>query len=155
MYPELNYSSDKLDLGSKALLAAALNKENNIYFLDVKNYSKEKRHAEEFLCDIAEYAKQFKENLYTCIAGKKRPCMGCSGRMESVGISNYGKFPGLFWTHTIKIQPKEVAIKIVEQLIEKPSHVSVCKDNVTTVTDYDSGSGSDEEKYEEMSKFTL
>ncbi len=106
------------------------------------------RHAEEFLTDIADYAavvaKESEMKPYSCIGGKKRPCMGCTGRMTDF-INQFGNYPGRLWLHTIQNQSHPAARNTINTLLTSPSHVSVCKDGRTLANDYDSGSDSEEE----------
>lgn len=122
--------------------------ESAIYFVscwNIKSASK-RRHAEEYLCDIADHAtaigKEDNKTVYACIGGKKRPCMGCSGRME-VSIDNYGKNPGLFWTHTLENQSPQAAKATINLLLSKSPNDSFDKANKTSKTDFDSGSDSE------------
>lgn len=135
-----------LSEGSKALIKQRLEEKNNyIYLINVNDCKNKLRHAEEFLVDIAEFAKQLasesKKDIYTCIAGKKRPCIGCFARMENV-IDNYNKYPGRFWLNTIENQSATNAAKTTAVILTKPSFITVCVDGKTPARDYCSGSDS-------------
>ncbi len=114
-----------------------------IFFVTVQNFSYERRHAEEFLVDIAEYAKARFDKVRTCIAGKKRPCLTCTGRMTGV-IDDYGKRPGRFWVHAIEHQSPTTALRTYSILCQSASYVTQAK-NGTSAKDYDSASDTEEE----------
>ena len=103
------------------------------------------RHAEEFLVDIITNLPAPKPGraTYSCIAGKKRPCFGCYGRMHTV-VSEHGQHPGHFWSQTIQGQTSIAARRTAKALIEHPSHVSRTRDGGST-TLFDSDSGSEPE----------
>lgn len=142
-----------LSENTKNVIKTILQKrKDEIYVLNIQKcpLSLKLRHAEEFLTDIAEYADKVRaeldvaQPLYTCIAGKKRPCMGCSGRMHNV-ITQYGERPGRYWSNTLENQKDDVASATVTLLLSKPAHVSLCKDG-KEARDYDSGSDSELEE---------
>lgn len=140
-----NGNCRSLDLIDPDAIAKALSTRNNIYIITGRPGGKGPNpHAEEFLVDIRDAMPSNDER--SAIAGKKRPCMGCSGRMHE-RISNYNTFPGYFWLDTIKHKDKIVAKKIVDILKEQYTHVSTCKNGKTT-TEYDSGSDSECENLE-------
>jgi len=146
---DLEKTNNQLSLITKQYLTYHLyNSDNTIFVLNIRNCSQSLRHAEEFLTDIADHARNLavplNQMIYSCIGGKKRPCMGCSGRMEGV-ITNYGQHPGRFWLNTIESQSIEAASRTLGQLVNKPSYVTVCKDGIRTAQDYDSGSDSEED----------
>ncbi len=115
---------------------------SKIYFVNVKNCSYQQRHAEEFLCDIAEIAKTLKPGeVYTSIAGKKRPCMGCTGRMTDV-VDQFGAYPGNLWVNTIEHQPMQVAARTAHVLLSHKAHITVTRSG-KKCQDYDTDSGSD------------
>lgn len=154
----INYIRNALSNNSKDLIENGISSTGNVFFVSITGHSNKQRHAEEFLCDIAEYVKSREQEIknrssisnesaipmHTAIAGKKRPCIGCSGRMRTL-ISNYGQFPGKFWSHTIKDQPQNAQIETLKLLHEASAHTSVYKDGRTLDNDYDSGSESEEE----------
>jgi|GEM_PF-3623429 len=114
------------------------------------------RHAEEFLVDIAEVAKRYADekrwNYSTCIAGKKRPCVTCYGRMESSKVVNtFGQYPGLFWFASFKYQSKKAQEETINTLLSKPSYITQINENKYSEA-YDTASDSDgeEEKQEEV-----
>lgn len=156
---QIGYGGDKLlNEESRELLSKIIQSEDKtIFFVTVRNYPGHKgRHAEEFLCDIVDYSKELEvETIYTAIAGKKRPCIGCSGRLEAVNVSNYGRYPGRFWKHTFETQSEDVALKTLNLLRKNSSYISICENGESKATDYDSGSNSEGEVYEEMPKFTV
>lgn len=146
----LNYSGSANDLNdeSKKNLQKILEKDDDkIFFLVIKNCSYKDRHAEEFLCDIAKIAKlKFGiDTVDSSIAGKKRPCLGCFGRMNAEEITNHGKYPGLFFKHTIANQPAEVAAQTLDAF-NGPIYLSAVspKNKQLPVSDFDSGSDSTE-----------
>ncbi|MBA2710247.1 MAG: hypothetical protein H0U57_06625 [Tatlockia sp.] len=141
---KMTYEKNVLDNTTRNCINNAIN-QNGIYFVQITGHSNKQRHAEEFLCDIVEYANSTQNNLEftsTAIAGRKRPCIGCSGRMKNL-ISNYNQFPGRFWTHTIKHQPKHAQLETIKLLREGSSYNSVYKDG-SRGDDFDSGSDSEE-----------
>ena len=107
------------------------------------------RHAEEFLVDLYEaiYTKDGVSNVRASIAGKKRPCMGCYGRMKSAaeggGALAFGDKPGRYWVHSMRGQELPAAKETAKALLGE-SYVSLgfggshCKD-------YDSASDSEPE----------
>lgn len=113
------------------------------------------RHAEEFLTDIADEAKAFTDtlgvNFYSCIGGKKRPCIGCYGRMTG-HITQFGQFPGGFWTQTLKHQTNEAAINTIRTLLSKKSYISATKNGKGTVADFDSGSDSEGPEHKNVNR---
>ncbi len=125
----------------------ALFENNNTICFISPNYKvkNDKRHAEEFLCDIAEEAKKLAKDVYASVAGKKRPCVGCSGRMKKL-IDNYNPYPGKYWSHTIKYQDTKIAENTEKILLEKKSHASLDKSGNNTLEDFDSGSDSEDEE---------
>lgn len=151
-FSELNTAIDDDKHSLKYILE---NKEDNIYFIVIKNCRDEKRHSEEFLCDIVEKAKEIfgVENIYSCIAGKKRPCIGCSGRMRDVSISNYSRYPGLFFKNTITYQTSNVSSSTTE-LLNGDIYVSECKNKDKTTSGFDSGSDSPRDSEEESEENT-
>ncbi len=77
----------------------------------LKHVSKAKaRHAEECLVDVAEIIQALgKKNstaVYSCVAGKKRPCMSCSGRMMGI-INVFNPNPGSLWLEVIGRQRQD------------------------------------------------
>lgn len=96
------------------------------------------RHAEEFLVDIIEALPETPS--YSCIAGKKRPCRGCYGRMKTV-VDEYGTRPGRFWSHTMVNQPSEAAKRTARSFIDKRSYISRTKAG-GVIPEFDSGSNS-------------
>lgn len=113
----------------------------NVLFLG--NHSDKERHAEEFLCDVAEeIRKQNSRKTYTFyIYGKKRPCMSCSGRMEEADIDYYNPNPGYLWLHGIKYQSQNAARNTLRLLLTTPPHVTFEDDQ--QMSDYDTGSDSE------------
>lgn len=133
---------------SKHTIQYALNQIDTIFVVIVAECPHQERHAEEFLVDIRDSIVR-EQSLYACIGGKKRPCIGCSGRMEDK-ISKYGQNPGRFWVNTIKFQAPPIARKTLKLLFTKSSHISCREDkhilnveNKMPAVDYDSGSDSD------------
>jgi hypothetical protein len=96
--------------------------ESGVYVLDHHLYHDKTRHAEEFLVDIAEIAIASGET-YSCIGGKKRPCLSCYGRMFSV-INVFNPRPGLLWLHAAGRQETEVFKRTAQALLTQLSHVS-------------------------------
>lgn len=147
----LEYESNN-QLSKKSLTSLRTylqNSTNTIFLVVIKNCQNKARHAEEFLSDIVDCARNLSSELneskpYTTIAGKKRPCMGCFGRMDGV-IDNFGKHPGRYWSHTGERQSNDVARKTGAALLSQFSHVSLSKNGKQRLTDYDSGSDSESE----------
>jgi hypothetical protein len=137
------------------MLTKKLKEEHDkIFFIQVKGCSYKERHSEEFLCDIVAIAKSIAkiEYVHSCIAGKKRPCLGCKGRMDNESISSYGKYPGLFFKHTVQNQSAEVAAQTFENFSGKIYLSAVCEESSQLpVSDFDSGSTSEEYTSESVS----
>ena len=83
------------------------NLRGKIFFLFPSGFTNKERHAEEFLCDFADFLKYYFDKhcqLHFSIYGKKRPCISCSGRMEASNITDYNPNFGYFWKHGIEDQ---------------------------------------------------
>jgi ankyrin repeat protein len=138
-----------LSAASKEVLGKIFRFSKNLVFaVVVKKHPKglELRHAEEYLTDIAEYAAVNHHEdgaVYTCIGGKKRPCMGCAGRMQSV-ISQYGKRPGRYFKHTGETQSDAASGRTITLLLSSSSHVTRTPIDVLDQS-YDSASDSEQE----------
>lgn len=109
------------------------------------------KHAEEFfadiikhVADIAEDAKRSLDDIYSCVGGKKRPCISCFGRMTGE-ITRHGQYPGLFWKGTMVEQEQRVALRTIDTLLTKQPCVSLCKDGRREDSEFDSGSDSEAE----------
>jgi len=138
----------KLTNNSKCHIRYALKQEHTIYLVEVKSCPHKLRHAEEFLVDIRDFIED-DNGLYSCIGGKKRPCMACSGRMQN-RINQYSRFSGGFWINTIEYQSPKVARNTLKLLFTQPVHISLCKNSaaqnsqsIRFIEDHDSGSDSD------------
>ena len=97
------------------------------YFLVPSGFANRERHAEEFLCDFADYLRDYFEEhqIKFSIYGKKRPCISCSGRMEASKITDYNHNFGYFWKHGIEDQPEDAAKSTMRILLnERPPHVT-------------------------------
>ncbi len=83
------------------------------------------RHAEEKLMDLLELSGS-KENVV--LAGKKRPCGTCLGRIENVRSKGYsitaGANPGLVWKQRFEAQSSEVQRSTVDVVKSKDQFVS-------------------------------
>ena len=115
------------------------------------------RHAEEYLCDIAEELRKSKPQSYWRfrIYGKKRPCMTCVGRMKASKIDMFNDRPGLVWEHCFKHQIGKIkqlpsdkktipaAIYSLRELFLTPSHITI--NNGKQYRDYDTDSESESE----------
>lgn len=109
-----------------------------------QNYETAKlRHAEEFLCDVAEKIRESQPEFKFAIYGKRRPCMSCSGRMETSEIDYYNLHPGYLWLHGIKYQSEEAARNTLKLLLTKLSCVTYEGDQ--KMSDYDTGSDTEPE----------
>ncbi|OGT06286.1 MAG: hypothetical protein A2X78_01415 [Gammaproteobacteria bacterium GWE2_37_16] len=111
----------------------------------------EERHIEEFFTDIVEYAQIIASEqkleagaVYSCVGGKKRPCMGCFGRMDGV-ITKHGQHPGLFWKQTLQAQLPVPALRTIDTLLTQSPCVSLRK-NGKEDAKFDSGSDSEPEE---------
>ena len=99
------------------------------YFLVPSGFANTERHAEEFLCDFADYLRDYFEEydhqIKFSIYGTKRPCISCSGRMKASKITDYNRNFGFFWKYGIEDQP-EVAAKCTMRILlnERPPHVT-------------------------------
>ena len=105
------------------------------------------RHAEEFLVDVLDnLPKRGLEKFlptYSCIAGKKRPCLGCTGRQEGT-VTEFGQYPGRYWLHSMEYQSAVTAKRTAKILLERPAHVSITPDGMS-IPEFDSGSDSEPE----------
>ena len=134
--------------GKLDILKAPL-KYNSIFILHLPgliSQSFKLRHAEEFLVDVIDNLPPLLASApptYTCIAGKKRPCLGCSGRQTGV-VSEFGEFPGRYWLHSMEYQSIKESKRTAALLLNSASHVSVTKDGMK-VAEFDSGSDSEPE----------
>ena len=98
------------------------------------------RHAEEFLCDIADkLTKQNSSPYRFTIYGKKRPCLTCAARMRISKIDVYNQHHGRFFLHAINYMTEEHRFEALKLLLEGPTHVSQ-----EGITDYDTDSEEDE-----------
>lgn len=123
--------------------AAIEDESGSMYLLKIKDCKNSKRHAEEFLTDIIDFAKKTQKPVYSIIAGKKRPCLGCSGRMQGV-VDEHNKKSGLFFIHTTESQcENRAAANTTNLLLKKRSHESLSKDGLRKLHDHGSGSDSD------------
>ncbi|KAF2068409.1 hypothetical protein CYY_010265 [Polysphondylium violaceum] len=143
----LTYTKDKGDIdlneNSKESIQKAIECEHQLYLITGQCNPHPCRHAEEFLCDIFKYIKDSNPpDLFSCIGGKMRPCVGCSGRMESIYFGNFNKNPGKLWLNTIEHQPSSVATESLKILFNQPSYISLSKERKESPS-YDSGSESD------------
>lgn len=122
------------------------NEPGGVFLLDFSKVRDKARHAEEFLVDTADYIKNYakEKGLETsfAIAGKKRPCATCSGRMSGE-IDRYGKRPGLLWLHAAGRQSPSTFRRTAEGLLNHASHVSLDGRGLKA-PHYDSGSDSDD-----------
>lgn len=146
---EINNKSQFSDNSKQLLRRTFLKNENHIYIITLPKYAAHPgRHAEEFLADIASFAKEVGRtegvDPYSCAGGKKRPCMGCTGRMTGL-ITQFGSHPGRLWVQTLENQTGPAAENTVNAVLTSPAHVSICKDG-TSASDYDSGSDSEVEE---------
>lgn len=126
---------------SKNIISEALNQTENIYIVTGECAPHQDRHAEEFLCDIYRIAKNNFSEPMACICGKKRPCTGCLGRIQSEKVDIYNPRSGRFWTHTIEGQPAVVA-KETLQLLKQKHFISLGQEHEPR-QDYASGSDSE------------
>jgi len=105
-----------------------------VYFANqlemVKKSTKNKsRHAEEYLCDIADSLKTTEQSLFTfTIYGKKRPCITCTARMRVSGIHDYNPHYGRLFLHALDEQTPEVYHETLKLLVEAPSYPSKIND---------------------------
>ena len=125
---------------------ALTNMNRKTYFLVPSGFVNRERHAEEFLCDFADYLRDYFEErnhqIKFSIYGKKRPCISCSGRMEASKITDYNHNFGYFWKHGIEDQPEDAAKSTMRILLnETPSHVTF--ENGKRLDDYDTASDSE------------
>jgi hypothetical protein len=135
-----------INTSPQANIEALINNESGgVYVLDNHQHPDTLRHAEEFLVDVGEIVKMLgsKNNtrVYTCVGGKKRPCMSCYGRMFSV-INRFNPRPGLVWLHAAGRQSPTVFQRTSYALLTQSSHVS--RDGRgRDAQDFDSASDSD------------
>ena len=126
---------------------AILDSFSQIVFLDTSNILKKlhKRHAEEFLVDIAKIIRSYagkSKSIHIAIAGKKRPCTTCYSRMKSSKlIDAYGTRPGFFWEGRYKEQinlTPSAAKESIKTLSKDASYVTVNNEE-NELAGYDSG----------------
>ena len=122
--------------------------DSQVKVLDAKVNDVERtdRHAEEYLVD--EIERQNDHNKEYVIAGKKRPCMACAGRMEHANINrgfeiHYGEHNGRLFLRPWRIQPDPVARTTFE--VTKRARSAVTSEGGFKRTDYDTASDSDAE----------
>jgi hypothetical protein len=88
------------------------------------------RHAEEKLMDLLELAKH---NGVVLIAGKKRPCKTCLGRlryMVSEGFKvTHSQCPGFIWKERYEAQPEEVKKFSLDVIRENQSYITIRSKN--------------------------
>ncbi|MGC3966616.1 MAG: hypothetical protein QM775_04370 [Pirellulales bacterium] len=133
---------------AKEIVDTLLNKRESVQVLDakVKGKARTDRHAEEYLVD--EIVNQNdRENEYV-IAGKKRPCLSCSGRMahaaETLDFNlRFGQQPGRLFIQAWEGQPFEVAMKTLE--LVKRRRTAVTFERGRPQTSYDDASDSEAE----------
>lgn len=114
-----------------------------IFFLVPSGFSNKERHAEEYLCDFADFLRDYydkhNEKIVFSIYGKKRPCISCSGRMEASNIADYNPNFGYFWKHGIEDQSEGAARCTMRILLNaKSPHVTFQND--TKLEEYDTDS---------------
>lgn len=156
-----NYPNKRKEKDVAKDIRAILNAENStIIVLDNKGTTKEHGlHAEEYLIDFLKliifYSNQDKmnKNLYSGIAGKKRPCFTCYTTMFNFkGITlNHGERPGYVWKSAFNLQERNTPNNSKMTLLNisgKSSNVTVAK-NGKLKSGYDSGSDDEEIKNEE------
>ncbi|XP_057289333.1 uncharacterized protein LOC130612060 [Hydractinia symbiolongicarpus] len=116
--------------------------DNGVYLLALGHHACKYRHAEEWLCDVADHLRKTDEKKYTFrIYGKKRPCVGCCGRMMTSKIDDYNKNSGYYWVHTIEQQSEEVARNTFKLAIRSVPNITV--EWGTKIRDYDTASDSE------------
>lgn len=116
--------------------------DNGIYLLALSHHACKDRHAEEWLCDVADHLRKTDEKKYSFrIYGKKRPCVSCCGRMMTSKIDDYNKNSGYFWIPTIEQQSEEVARNTLKLAIRSVPNITV--EWGTKIRDYDTASDSD------------
>ena len=120
--------------------------EDGIVFINTSGVTQNlhSRHAEEFLTDIAEVIKEKDKHAYTCIAGKKRPCLTCYSRMRSSKIDTYGKRPGKTWAGRISTNNPEVSEAFIESTVVEDCYITIDK-NGKQQQGYDSGTDDEDD----------
>ena len=81
------------------------------------------RHAEEFLCDVADDLNQ-QGNFTFYIYGKRRPCITCAARMQVTGILHYNRNHGRLFRHTTNHMTDDQTREVIRMLIEESSHIT-------------------------------
>ena len=85
-------------------------------------------HAEQQFCDLLNINQMELKDCTFQITGKKRPCMGCCGRMryekEKFKLV-FNEHPGYLWMNHFEKQEIEMRKKTLEVFVEKPSYISV------------------------------
>jgi hypothetical protein len=158
----LDYAAKALTTDCKNQLEMLISqtKKQIIFLHTTKDSFSDRRHAEEFLVDVLEvaraYAIKHQLTFHAAIAGKKRPCMTCSGRMlafnqqDSAGMTlSYSEYPGFLWLSALKAQNADAMHATLKLFLEKPSHVTASRDKLP-LTDY--ASDTDEEQDESSVK---
>ena len=85
-------------------------------------------HAEQQLCDLLNVNPVEVKNCMLQITGKKRPCVGCVGRMiyENQKCKLfYNERPGFLWKSHFKKQDVEVKKKTLEVYVTRSSNISI------------------------------
>lgn len=106
-------------------------------------------HAEEYLVKILlaikEHAKGVNDDatIYSCIAGKKRPCSTCYATMTHFWVNNHGSRPGFAWKTAVDSQVISSAQLTVLSMLRQQCYVTQSKNN-KFLSGYDSGSDDDE-----------
>jgi len=114
--------------------------QTQVIFVTDFTHKDKSRHAEEYLCDMADKLKiQYGQKSIFYMYGKKRPCMTCSARMKCSGIQYYNKHHGRLFMHGVNCQGREEAKETMKLLLKGPSYISE-----GGVTDYDTDSGDED-----------
>ncbi|MFN3234542.1 MAG: hypothetical protein ACE365_03890 [Gammaproteobacteria bacterium] len=128
-----------------------LNGDNQIILLDTSETgTKNKaRHAEEFLVDIAFILRALDPHAYFAIAGKKRPCVTCYGRLSVAEIDNFGERHGYIWITAASLQNEEAAFETCAACYGGLTFYKTVDKEGRSLQDYDSGTDDEDEEYKE------
>lgn len=118
---------EQLNGGKKSDVVKALGGSGKIFLLYAGD---DGRHAEEKLMDLLE---SVDHKGLVLIAGKKRPCKTCLGRLRYMVDQGYqvkhSKYPGFIWKERFEAQPEEVKKFTVEVIKEGKSYVTIRSKN--------------------------
>jgi hypothetical protein len=136
-----SHSGYKLDEKSREAALKILSEKHRIVLLKTTIEGYELRHAEEFLSDIVDLVAKTVD-IRSAVGGKKRPCMGCTGRLSHSAITLFGRHPGRLFVNTVEHQSASTAAASIQVIANNSCYVTEGH-NHALYTDFDSASDSD------------